>query len=1142
MPSYEEQLAAYRAQLRAASGPVMPTAQTSPGISETISLAFNTLRQDLSGLAAMVRSTPSTPYMSDIAPAPAYFHPGGLMQSAAHTAGITAPSISLNAAQYQRESNLAMAQTMGDIARSTSMAAGGVASGLAGGIAFEGLFGMFSSGTRAAMLGRAISGGKLGASLLGGLGSRVAGTALGGTAGMALGGAAGGVLGAASAVALPAAAYYGLFEAAGEMTQHAEVRGQMRDYLQQTSWRYMGGRGFTSGERRDISKNLAYQAMSDRDFDYGEMQGILQTGTELGMFNATRDAEDFKRKFKELKEGLKTIASTMKVSLDEGMQLMAELKQGGFYTGAEQGAAAIRGAGLGFVSGFSAREMHEVGLRGAAMFRGTGTPTRFGFEMAQVNVAAVQQMQRMGAISQEDVNQMGGVFGAGMQMTQLTGRFMQTQYGRAMGAILASGPGGTPNQEAAMRLLAGENPVNILSGMNINPLNITPGAMATAVDKFGPQFMRAMTARQVGRYAEELQGRYPSMAPEAAFSHAAFAMQAATNVQEVNLLHGLYQRGPELLRGQRAAILEQMRSRAEDQFARQNTLWQRTGLPGLWRGIRREVLAPAAEPFISLGQEVEGLAADIGRWWSGTKVERVTPYDRGFLWDAAMRGVTVDDPMERAITSREMEILKSRGETRVLTGRQLMDAQQQGRAVVATGVFGARVDPEFSVSGLMPTERGLRSRRREIAAFRQGQRLQADEKLWSTDAGRQAQEAAWKILSIEQPGGLTLFEQIARQRDKGEDFDLDTMNKLAAQVRAVPEARRGMVAGALLRAANISPEMMVELTASAGTAVDISEGAKERRRGEMAKAAGAIVADIERESGLLPNELTGSRGAFRAHLQKEGIADDSGKVAEFLRGGGFSALLAVRRGEKTSKWLQAKMISAGLSEQRAARLTIMSQQIPEERLREIITSRADPFERDITADALRRYKDQIRRGVSTPEAETLVSTIEEQKSLQDVARSLLYASKPALAGLGVGQIQLRRRMESLRGGLEGTAEITPEARERLEELWGRSFKKKDIEKALAGARVIDDAVVRIGAGLITEAVNPDAQAERTIPKKLQDRLLIQELMFRDPVQAKMLQALDDITTILSGMRKKTPANTSANTPLGDIDLMMTVAG
>lgn len=72
---------------------------------------------------------------------------------------------------------------------------------------------------------------------------------------------------------------------------------------------------------------------------------------------------------------------------------MSELKQSGFYGGASQGAAALGSAGMGMTSGYSAREMHEVGLRGAAMFRGTGIATKFGYELSQMNLSAVKQMQ-----------------------------------------------------------------------------------------------------------------------------------------------------------------------------------------------------------------------------------------------------------------------------------------------------------------------------------------------------------------------------------------------------------------------------------------------------------------------------------------------------------------------------------------------------------------------------------------------------------------------------------------------------------------------------------------------------------------------------------------------------------------------------
>lgn len=311
MPSYEEQLAMYRQQLRAASAPIAPAGAAGPTMGQTASLAFNTMMQDLGNLANMVHSTPSTPYVSDIQTASNYYQPtmGSAMMA---SSGVSAPGMSVYAGDYQSAATNYAATRIGDATTTGTMGFASVGGAAVTGIGMDMAFrGLFSAGKT---YGRFASGAKAGATILGGAGAAIAGITIGGTAGMGVGA----ILGGGASAALPllpgAAAFYAGEEFVSGMFEHAGARSGMRDYLQQSSWRYMGGQGFNKGDRSSISKGLAGMAVDDRDLGYGDIQGILQSGTELGMFNATKDADDFKRKFKELKDGLKSITKTMKVS------------------------------------------------------------------------------------------------------------------------------------------------------------------------------------------------------------------------------------------------------------------------------------------------------------------------------------------------------------------------------------------------------------------------------------------------------------------------------------------------------------------------------------------------------------------------------------------------------------------------------------------------------------------------------------------------------------------------------------------------------------------------------------------------------------------------------------------------------------
>jgi len=790
MPSYEDQLAMYRQQLAQAATPLAPSPAATPSYGQVASLAFNTLREDLSNLANMVRASTITPHVSNIAPSPTYIQPGAIA-SAASFAGIYSPPVGVNAAEYQMAARGYVADAVGDATRRTSMTLGGLAAGMGASVleygAWEAGLGLLGFGTSgAAMLSGATTGAAAGAGLLGGAGTAIAGSTIGGTAGTIIGGGIGAAAGALAPIVPPALALAGAVAFGSEMAASAEARGQTRDYLQQTSWRYMGDRGFNRNQRQDISRALALEAASDRDFGFEEIQGILQTGTQLGMFNGTQNVEDFKRKFKELKEGLKTVADTMKVSLDEGMQLMSEIKQGGFYTAASQGAAAMVGKGLGYGAGISATEMHEMGMRGAAMFRGTGISTRLGYEMSQQNLAAVTQMQQGGMVNPEVINQMGGRVGAATQMTQLTAQLMQSERGRAIGALLIGGPGGELNEEAARRLMAGERITDVMRDIRPDYRNLNAVNMQRVYRELGSQRTQAILGSSIGSQARDLMRSTPGLTEENAFYQITRGMNLDPARSE--MLYKMYQNAPKILAKQASDIERQMALNVRSEYNRRNTYWERFGGGAAQRWVEGAA-ASAAEPFVQAGQIASEVVEDTGLWLEGMERYEELPPDRLLLSEAAMLGSAGSKDVAFTISKR------SRDRLRAATG---------GRGIATTArsdisgkyVYGFK--PGLA-SGAWSGEAFLREDvdkvQLEASYFRQAASKRYTGAFWKTEEGTRAIGVARDILS-EKFQGERLGDLVT-----SEDMSRGATAFMAKRLREVSKARgvSGAASAAALR-------------------------------------------------------------------------------------------------------------------------------------------------------------------------------------------------------------------------------------------------------------------------------------------------------------------------------------------------------
>jgi len=286
------------------------------------------------------------------------------------------------------------------------------------------------------------------------------GAAAAGTAafmGLARFGAMGIVGGIATAVGIDALAN----KVAGDVKDRQEVM----NFLEASSFRYATGTGsdidkrfgagFNRQARASIAKNIKNIDLGDSAFDMSDLKGILESGTELGMFEGARSAEEFSAKFKDLTKTLKAVTRTLHQSLAEGMKTIKDLKDQGFRTGEAQLGAITTADILGTATGRTAAEMLSVGRQGSEMVRGTGIGLSTGSTMLQQTTAMTNMMQQSGALTPEMIAQAGGAGPLAQKMMAGNINFMRTQVGR--GAMMAmTGPEGRFDPGAFQQLASGE--------------------------------------------------------------------------------------------------------------------------------------------------------------------------------------------------------------------------------------------------------------------------------------------------------------------------------------------------------------------------------------------------------------------------------------------------------------------------------------------------------------------------------------------------------------------------------------------------------------------------------------------------------------------------------------------------------------
>jgi hypothetical protein len=347
-----------------------------------------------------------------------------------------------------------------------------------------------------------------------------------------------------------------------------------------------------------------------------EMASDLGTGTEdIGrfakqlnsqrVFQTTRNAKEFRDKFKEVMGAVKEIAKITQGSVDDAMKMFTDLRQQGFYTTADVKAQAASRQAREMTTGISAGVYSAVGGAGAQMARQYGMRGRFGSRLAERNVAGVAMGVRSGAMSEEEVNELGGVEAVGMRMAQQQMGFMRSARGRAMIAY-AMGEGGAPDSDRLNRMMRGTSMEDIVTGAAGRGLGVLRAAGGReARENFAPYAGMAMV-QMAASQQRQLHGGISQ--------RGIIGMLGTMGVgrEEANLMLQQTMQMPQQLRAEQEAIAAQRQQQRVSEIRDQYSLTGQVGgfidrtAGSTLRGIGRNVFGSVSGSYSRAMQGLTG--------------------------------------------------------------------------------------------------------------------------------------------------------------------------------------------------------------------------------------------------------------------------------------------------------------------------------------------------------------------------------------------------------------------------------------------------------------------------------------------------------------------------------------------------------
>lgn len=588
------------------------------------------------------------------------------------------------------------AMAMGGGAGGMTLGPGNMAYGASvGAMALVGAAGGFAawemtSPTLGAGLRAVGQGARVGARLLGGVGIRGA-----------IGGAIGGGAVAMGAIALPLAAGLGVEEAVNIGIERIGAVRDVEAILAQQAGRITAfdpNIGIPSAGQFRGAANQIVGDLARTNLGAGGAAQFVSQAAELGLFTgAGADPQGIRGRAQELASAVNEMTRLLGTSMEESLTMMAELRQVGF-EGAGAPGAVLASRGRGRLGGFTAAEMHTVGMRGAQAFRGMGISPTVGFNAAQSNLAQISDMVNNNLLSNDLVASMGGRQRMAEAATQGMAGFLQTGAGQAFLAAGAQGPGGVMGFIGGQQDLATAAMMGLGGGGDPRDITAFLGARGRIARELGPEMIAAgqmVTLQEmVERSGYQLRG-LNRQGQQDLIAGIALRGQQGLGIQgqeQAVLLAARFMAAPETLTRQAQAMRSESWREALTQYNDQNV-----NFSGAWfktTTFFNELGAGIGRPFAAVRNAIatayDDFTEDTGMWLNGEGVEILT---KGNVETVAKFQRDLDrDPraQERAIQAilspDDVERLRKRANVVTLSGTMTeIHEQIKAKGLIALG-------------------------------------------------------------------------------------------------------------------------------------------------------------------------------------------------------------------------------------------------------------------------------------------------------------------------------------------------------------------------------------------------------------------------------------------------------------------------
>lgn len=166
-----------------------------------------------------------------------------------------------------------------------------------------------------------------------------------------------------------------------EAYQREEIGGALKEIAEQSFGR------ISSDDAEGIARQIqvqtsSFEALTGGDLDMEEAQRAIQLFANQGGFTQAQDADDMARITSGLLDNLKEFADNMEVTMDEAVNIMAELEKRAIVSTDQAANLSARVESLSRRYGMNPGELLNLGVQGSEMTRGTGITNEQGFEMA----------------------------------------------------------------------------------------------------------------------------------------------------------------------------------------------------------------------------------------------------------------------------------------------------------------------------------------------------------------------------------------------------------------------------------------------------------------------------------------------------------------------------------------------------------------------------------------------------------------------------------------------------------------------------------------------------------------------------------------------------------------------------------------